>query len=77
MPRSLPVIAPLLSILLLTPPVLAARRALVQVDPQVVQDCRVEGQALGMAGAALEGYVRECVRDFYDTHVTVTPLPRD
>ncbi len=55
----------------------AARDDQVQVDPQVVRDCRTEGQAMGMAGAQLDQYVRECVLDFYDTHVTVTRLPGD
>ncbi|MGF1548611.1 MAG: hypothetical protein ACFCUG_14940 [Thiotrichales bacterium] len=41
-------------------------------DPRVVEDCRVEGAANGMTGPSLEQFIRDCVKEFEEAHLSGT-----
>jgi len=46
-------------------------------DRQLLEDCRLEGSAAGLRGAALADYISECVEDFKSTEIsTNVQLPK-
>lgn len=43
------------------------------VDPDIIESCRIEGQSMSYKDKDLEIYIEECLEDFADTDLDITP----
>jgi hypothetical protein len=45
-----------------------------QADQAVIESCETEGVSMGFEGEELKAYIEECVVDFLETTIDVTPV---
>jgi|GEM_PF-6634843 len=47
-----------------------------QADQEIIESCEMEGVSLGFQAAELKTFVEECIVDFLDTTMDITPTPK-